>query len=228
MSRSWKWLLGSVAALGVGTTAFAGPPDAGGPMTFKVTTRLFELLKSESGPVNYYTFVDGPPEDGCYIHAAYRMPYHTAVMTYPIPEEHRDKVVKVRWRWRAVVLPRGGDECAAGKEDSAAVVYLTFKRRLKWYSLKYVWSAGGQKGAICDKRRNPFRAQDTTILESGEPLRQWRTVELDPRLEFRNHFEGGDPKADVPDFVGFGIMTDGDQTESTSEADYGGFSYDVR
>ena len=37
------------------------------------------------------------------------------------------------------------------------------------------------------------------------------------------HFEGGKADADVPDFVGMGLMSDGDQTKSPSSADFGTF-----
>ena len=110
-----------------------------------------------------------------------------------------------------------------GRGDSAAVVYVTWKRGLRWYSLKYVWSAVGPKGATCDKKRNPFRAKDTVIVESGPPLGEWRSVQMSPDVEFQNHFEDGDPTASVPDLVGVGIMSDDDQTNSPSEADYADF-----
>ena len=46
---------------------------------------------------------------------------------------------------------------------------------------------------------------------------------VDLKQEFRRHFGDGDPNAEVPDFVGVGIMTDGDQTKSESSADYADF-----
>jgi hypothetical protein len=104
------------------------------------------------------------------------------------------------------------------------VVYVSWKRGLKWYSLKYTWSANGTKGEVCDQKRNLFVVQDTVILQSGGPLNEWRTEEFDPSAEFRAHFEKGNPNADVPDFVGLGIMSDGDQTLSISSADYTGFT----
>src|SRR5262249_48331624 len=110
-------------------------------------------------------------------------------------------------------------ECSDGKGDSAAVLYLTWKRALKYYTLKYVWSAVSTKGAVCDTKRNPFVAQDTIILETGGPLGVWKAEQIDLQREFRNHFESGDPNADVPGFFGIGIMTDGDQTQSESAAD---------
>jgi hypothetical protein len=63
--------------------------------------------------------------------------------------------------------------------------------------------------------------RDTTVLESGGPEGVWHTETLDPRAEFVKHF-GGKP-ADVPDFVGVGLFTDGDQTKSPSAADYADF-----
>jgi hypothetical protein len=186
-----------------------------------VDLHAFRVIKSDSGPINYYNLVDQQPLP--YIHAAYRPPYETMVLGYAIPENLRGSVASLRWKWRAVALPRGGNECADGEGDSAAVVYVTWKRTLRWYSLKYVWSSVGPKGATCDRKRNLFRAQDTVIVESGSPLGEWRTVAITPDIEFQNHFEGGDRRASVPDLVGVGIMSDGDQTKSVSEADYADF-----
>jgi hypothetical protein len=132
-------------------------------------------------------------------------------------------VARVRWRWRALTLPNGGNECESGKNDSAAVIYLTFKRGWNWYGLKYVWSSVGPRGVTCDKRRNLLRSQDTIVVESGPPLNQWRTVEVDPQAEFRRHFDKG-RSAEPPEFMGIGLMSDGDQTRSASAADFGGFA----
>jgi hypothetical protein len=133
---------------------------------------------------------------------------------------------RIKWKWRAVVTERR--RLRRWQRDSAANVYVTFRRALRWYSLKYVWSTVGKKGATCDRKRNPFRAQDTIVVDSGPPLDEWRAIEINPDEEFKKHFEGGDPQAPVPDLVGIAIMTDGDQTSSTSEADYGGFSLVLR
>jgi hypothetical protein len=184
--------------------------------------KSWRVIPRESGPTDYYTVVTDPVMP--YIHADYRPPYTTAVLGVEIPESDRLRARKLRWTWRAVTLPRGGDECVGGKEDSAAVIYVTWRRALRWYTLKYVWSAVGQKGKVCDKRRSPFVAQDTTIVESGGPLNTWRSEEIDLAAEFRKHFADGNASADVPDLRGIGIMTDGDQTKSESSADYAAVS----
>jgi hypothetical protein len=213
----WRpWVLGSVAAcglvLGVASAAPAPP--------WPVAVQSFRLVARVSGPVNYYTVMPGPP---AHIRSQYQPGLKTAVVGYDV-KEWLTRATKLRWQWRALALPIGGDECQEGKGDSAAVVYVSWKRGLRYYTLKYVWSAVGARGSVCDKKRNPFLAQDTVILESGPPLNEWKNVALDLPTEFRKHFEGGDPKADVPDLFGVGLMSDGDQTASPSSADFAAFA----
>jgi hypothetical protein len=199
----------------------AGRAQAAQDGALDLDVTRWQLVKRESGPVNYYHVVNDPTLP--FVHAQYTPPEATAVLGIQLGDNDRQRARAVSWQWRAVTLPQGGDECASGKGDSAAVVYLTWKRGLKWYTLKYVWSAVGQRGAVCDRKRNLFVAQDTVILESGGPLGVWKSEVVDLKQEFRRHFGDGDPKAEVPDFVGVGIMTDGDQTKSESSADYASF-----
>jgi hypothetical protein len=205
-------LLGAGAALGAGS----------GKGALHLGVDRWRIVERKSGPVNYYTVVKDPERP--FIRGAYRPPYETAVLGVQIAKADQDKVRRLVWRWRAMKLPKGGDECVDGKGDSAAVVYVTWRRGLRWYTLKYVWSALGKKGAICDRKRNPFVAQDTIILRSGAPLGTWQDETIDLRAEFRKHFEDGDPNASVPPLLGIGLMTDGDQTQSESAADYAGFA----
>lgn len=195
-----------------------GAPATGGK---QLPLAQFQLVERVSGPVNYYSLVTA--EQPHFIHSDYKPGYKTAVVGYSFGESEQ-RASRLSWRWRAQALPRGGDECASGKGDSAAVVYVSWKRGLRYYTLKYVWSAVGARGAVCDQKRNPFLAQDTVILESGGPLGQWRSVELDLRREFRKHFEDGDREAEVPDLFGIGLMSDGDQTKSPSSADFADFT----
>ncbi len=204
-------LVGGV--LGRAATAAPAPP-------WPVPVHSFRLVTRVSGPVNYYAVLPGPP---ALIRSQYQPGFKTAVVGYDV-KEWQARASKLRWQWRALALPVGGDECRDGKGDSAAVVYVSWKRGLRYYTLKYVWSAVGARGAVCDKKRNPFLAQDTVILESGAPLNEWKSVGLDLAAEFRKHFEGGDAKADVPDLFGVGLMSDGDQTTSPSSADFAAFA----
>jgi hypothetical protein len=214
----------AVRVLGLGlalSTVALVPSKAYADADLTIEPKTLQIIKRESGPTNYYAVVT--EDDRTFVRARYAPPMKTAVLGYQVADGDRRRIRKVKWSWRALTLPNGGDECVSGRGDSAAVVYLTWKRGLKYYSLKYVWSAVGQVGRICDKKRNPFVAQDTIIRQSGGPLGTWLSEEIDLSAEFRRHFEGGDPNADVPSFVGIGIMSDGDQTRSPSSADYGSF-----
>lgn len=204
--------------------AILAPSGSSGAATGerKLAVESFRLVERASGSVNYYSVVAagaGAP----YIRSAYLPGLKTAVVGRELAESEQAHAKRLSWRWRALTLPKGGDECAAARADSAAVVYVSWRRGLRYYTLKYVWSAVGRRGAICDKKRNPLVAQDTIILESGAPLGQWKVVDLDLRAEFRKHFEGGDPDAEVPALYGVGLMSDGDQTKSESSADFAEF-----
>ena len=182
----------------------------------KLDVHSFRVVESYSGPVSYYRLIEDP--EGAYVRAVYRPPLETVTLAAEVPDSLRQRTKLVRWKWRAQVLPKSGNECVPGLGDSAAVVYISWKRGLKWYSIKYVWSTDATKGAVCDQKRNLFVVQDTVVLESGGPTNVWKEEQIDPSAEFRAHFEG-----DVPDFVGIGLMSDGDQTRSISAADYTGF-----
>jgi hypothetical protein len=188
----------------------------------KFDVHKFQVVERSSGPVSYYRVIEDPL--GPYLRGVFRPPLETVTLGFELPEHLRRTSKKLRWKWRVTVLPKLADECAPGRTDSAAVIYVSWKRGLRWYALKYVWSTVGKVGQVCQPRRNMFVAQDTIIRESGPPIGQWVEEEIDLDQEWRNHFEGGDPKAEVPDFVGFGLMCDGDQTQSVSAADFGFFS----
>ena len=181
----------------------------------------FRVVERESGPTNYYRLHKNA--DPPFIRAEYHPPYETTVLAVQVADADRAPARVLSWRWRALALPKGGNECQAGKGDSAAVIYLSWRRGLRWYTLKYVWSAVAPKGAVCDEKSSPFVAQKTVVLESGAPLDVWKSERIDLKAEFRKHFENADPSASVPDFLGIGIMSDGDQTRSDSSADYADF-----
>jgi hypothetical protein len=204
----------------IGMTFFAAAVTAG-KARLRLDLESFRIVSSESGPVNYFRRVQ--TAEGAFIRASYEPPLKTAVLGYEIPEPYRKGANTLSWRWRARGWPRGATVGVTQKRDSAAVVYVTWRRGLRWYSLKYVWSSSLPKGTVCEKKRNLFRAQDTIVLESGGPLNRWKAVKLDAQAEFRRHFEEGDPSASVPPLVGIGLMSDGDQTHSRSSADYADF-----
>jgi len=176
----------------------------------------------KSGPAVYYQVVE-EGAGGPLLRGSYQPGMESVEMGVDVPQALRQRVRFLRWRWRARAFPVGGDECRPGLGDSAGSVSLGFKRGLKWYVLKYVWSSVSKLGAICDLKRRPFFERDTVILESGGETLQWREETVDLRKAFRDHFENGNAKAQVPDFVGLAVMSDGDQTHSESGADFASF-----
>ena len=205
--------------LGIATAALGNPPPGARP--YPIDARRFQVLARDSGPTSYYWLVDDP--SGPFIRGIYKPPLETVTLFADVGDGLRKGVDRIRFRWRAWVLPVDGNECVPGKGDAAANVYVAWKRGLRWYSVKLAWSTTAPLGASCAGIRNPLVATDTIILRSGPPTGVWQEEEIDPDALFRAHFEGGNPAAEVPELQGVGMLTDGDQTHSMSAADYAGF-----
>lgn len=203
----------ALALCATGASASARP--------FAVDLHRFQVLERDSGPTSYYWIVRDQEQP--YIRAIYRPPLQTVTLFLDVGDDFRRGVERIRFRWRAWVLPSGGNECVPGLGDGAANVYVTWKRGLRWYSVKLVFSTEAPAGATCNVQRNPLVASDSVILHSGAPTGVWIDEEVDPDALFRAHFEGGNPDAEVPELQGIGILTDGDQTRSQSAADYAKF-----
>jgi hypothetical protein len=200
-----------------------GEPVHAGLGAFPIDLKSFQVLKQDSGPRNYYRIITDPPQT--FIRGVYSPGLQTVTLFTPAPDELHRGARFLTWRWRALVLPRQGNECIEDRGDGAATVYLNWKRGIRWYSLKFIWSTEAPVGATCGGKRTPFIAMDSIILRSGPPTGFWREEEVDLQAVFREHFAGGNRAAEVPDLAGIGILTDGDQTHSVSAADYAGFVF---
>jgi Protein of unknown function (DUF3047) len=184
-----------------------------------IPPRDFTVFKEDSGPVNYYSV--GEDGETPILRAVYRPGLGNVVMNARVPEAARQAVRSVSWRWRAHALPREANDCGPGASDAAASVFLAFKAGLKLMVIKYVWSTEGTVGTSCQSNRGWFFDRDTTLVQVGGPMDVWTTHTVDPRREFVKHYGG--KLEDVPDFVAIGVMTDGDNSQSPSEADYADF-----
>jgi hypothetical protein len=220
-----RWTLvrrvAAAAALTVasgGVAAQAGTPP--GLRAYPLDVHKFAVLERDSGPISYYSIIEDPADP--YIRGVYRPPLETVTVFADVGDGLRNGVERIRFRWRPLVLPVGGDECVEGRGDAAANVYIVWKRGLRWYSVKLIWSSVGRLGATCHIIRNAFAAADSVIIRSGPPTGDWQEEEVDPAALYREHFEGGNPKAEVPELQGIGFLSDGDQTHTVSAADFGG------
>jgi DUF3047 family protein len=202
-------------------TLASGGATVPGTRAYPLDVHRFAVLERDSGPVSYYSLVEDPAAP--FIRGVYQPPLQTVTLFADVGDNLRTGVERIRFRWRPWVLPVDGDECIQGRGDAAANVYVVWKRGLRWYSVKLVWSTVGKAGVTCRGPRNAFVATDSVILHSGPPTGEWREEEIDPAALYREHFEGGNPNAEVPELQGVGILTDGDQTRTSSAADYAGF-----
>jgi Protein of unknown function (DUF3047) len=205
------------ALLLLSADAGTSAPPAGHAVTIALNS--FTVFKEDSGPVNYYSVLtEGETR---MIRAVYTPGLKTVVLDAVVPEEARQKVKRVSWRWRVHTLPKDANDCGPGFPDSAASVFLAFKAGLKVMVLKYVWSTTGSVGTACQSTRGWFFDRDTMLVEVGGPLELWKTVDVDPRADFAKHYNL--KLEDVPDFVAIGMLTDGDQSNSPASADYADF-----
>ena len=179
----------------------------------------FGIVRQSSGKDNYYAFESGP--DGPYLAARYRPPFDTMVRGIEAPKRYRRDLAGIRWRWRVRTFPKGGDDCNPDVGDAAAGVFATFKAGLKVMVIKYIWNSVGPAGRSCELANNPFFAKREVVLRSGGETGTWQTETVDPRRDFVRYYGG--KLEDVPDFVALGVLTDGDATNSRSEADYADF-----
>lgn len=184
----------------------------------QIPVKSFSVVEQDSGPISYYKLIT---EDGTQmIRSVYRPGLETVVLGAVVPEQAR-KPARVSWRWRVHSLPRDSNDCGPGFADSGAAVFLTFKAGLKYMILKYVWATTGTVGSFCQSKRGWFLDRNTILLEVGGPLDEWKTEQVDARAEFAKAF--GVKLEDVPDLVGIGLMTDGDQSGSVVQSDYADF-----
>lgn len=128
------------------------------------------------------------------------------------------KTPYLKWRWRVHKLPKDGNERT--KNDSAAGVYIFLQKGIKRRILKYCWSTTyTDKDWIESKSSTWLWKTKLKVLRQGPPLGEWVEEIVDIRKDFQEAFGMEAPQGSE----GIGILTDGDQTNSESVADYDDF-----
>jgi hypothetical protein len=120
------------------------------------------------------------------------------------------------FRWRIRAVPESADERFEDKADSAAGLYLSYRRKL-WIvpeSVKFVWSGSLAAGSAF--RRSGIGMPWTVVAGSGAPDGSWRTFVFRTEDVYRKTF-GKDP-GDRP--LGIGLLSDANSTGSLAAADY--------
>jgi hypothetical protein len=121
------------------------------------------------------------------------------------------------WRWRIRAVPEGADERDEKRADSAAGLYLTYRKKLGLLpkSVKFVWSTDLPTGSAF--RRKGIGMPWTIVAGSGsDSLDQWQTFTVNALEAYRETY-GGDPP-DRP--LGVGLLSDANNTGGRAFADY--------
>jgi hypothetical protein len=120
------------------------------------------------------------------------------------------------FRWRIRAVPEGSDERFEDKADSAAGLYLSYRRKLGIVpeSVKFVWSGSLAAGSAF--RRPGIGMPWTVVAGSGPPSDTWRTFVFRTEDVYRKTF-GKDP-GDRP--LGIGLLSDANSTGRFAAADY--------
>ena len=141
-----------------------------------------------------------------------------------------NKYPNIEWKWRVTTLPKGANEKYNKKLDSAAAVYVIFKRKniffLPWdwqpiHVLHYVWSSSLPKNTIVQKKFNKFGIEvykgNFVVLQSGKSKKgKWISQKRNVMRDYRRYF--GRHASSNPVVVGF--HTHSNKTKSLSIADY--------
>ena len=139
------------------------------------------------------------------------------------------------WKWRAHRLPAGGNERIGKTNDSAAGIYVLFKRKhiplASWaYQpvdiIKYVWSTNVPRNEIIRKSSRAkmgvtYYRGVFVVLQSGSTnLGKWMTEERNIREDYRR-FYGSYPRYNP---LAIAVLTDSNDTGSSAAADYDDFT----
>ena len=158
-------------------------------------------------------------EDGNrYLHAA--DDGSSIIIRKPLSDWDANEYPVLSWRWRAKVLPEGGDERIGSRNDSSVAVYVVLDQNFIGVpkTLKYVWSTTLPVGT--HHRRDGIGRPHVIVLESGtEKLGEWVEESVDVYADYVRIFGKKPPRK----AVGIGILTDGNATGTDSKGDYDDF-----
>jgi hypothetical protein len=133
-------------------------------------------------------------------------------------EWNLDEFPLITWRWRIGAWATGSTVKKSSKEDSSAAFYVSVKSGIKNYILKYIWAVDDPLDSGYSKGKwNPTGALEAIVIRSGGNLNEWQTETRNIREDFKKLY-----KKDLPSTkaTGIGVLTEGDGTETTPQADY--------
>ena len=128
----------------------------------------------------------------------------------------------LEWRWKAVVLPRGGDSRHKATDDQAAQVYVgweRFPKEVRSQLIGYVWDTTVPVGTIAKSEKTGTVTY--LVVRSGPAeLGKWHTERRNVVEDFRKIY-GAAPAA--PDLVSVSI--DSNDTNTSAESYVGSIAF---
>lgn len=122
----------------------------------------------------------------------------------------------LQWRWKAVVLPRGGDSRRKETDDQAAQIYVAFPRfpsAVRSRIIGYVWDTSAPAGTIAKSEKTSTVTY--VIVRSGAAdLGQWMTETRNVYEDYKRIY--GEEPADPVGAISIAI--DSNDTRSTAES----------
>ncbi|MFW6147494.1 MAG: DUF3047 domain-containing protein [Thermodesulfobacteriota bacterium] len=125
-----------------------------------------------------------------------------------------DEYPYLKWKWRALELPKGGDERYKESGDSAAAIYVIFEGFLRPNTIKYVWSASLPQGTTTESPYNS-KTKIVVLRNQHSPLSEWISETVDVYRDYKQLF-----KEEPKKIQAIGLMSDSDNTSSTAIAHY--------
>jgi hypothetical protein len=123
------------------------------------------------------------------------------------------------WSWRPRAFPPGADERKSNTNDSVLAVYMGVPHsRFGPKAVKYVWSAALPVGTRTESNRGLTQVH---VLRSGKPPVPGAWVE--ERVNVLADWKAAFHESQTPKVAGIGVLTDSDDTESTTAGDYANF-----
>lgn len=221
----WRlWLLPAALGLSLASGAELPPPWKHQPLNASKPLTQYQLAGVSDGPLD-------PP----LLHARAHRSASLVVQRTPVDLNLHPWV---HWRWQIRAQPQQPDIAVAAREDAAARLVFFFdgdhtqlpwtdrvvlaaarrlgSRPLPYATLMYVSAPGKTEGEVI---ANPYtrRIQMLVVDAELEPGNaRWRQFSRDLHADYRRVF-GTSPGT----LLGWGVMTDSDNTRSQAEAVYG-------
>ena len=121
----------------------------------------------------------------------------------------------LNWKWKALMLPAGGDVRKKTADDQAAQVYIVFPRWPEAVNSRlvgYIWDTTAPEGSIITSTKTS-NVKYIVIRSGAGGLGRWFSEQRNVHADYRRLFN-----EEPPEVGRVSIMIDSDNTKSTAES----------